>query len=458
MSVDTRSDWSFTTEEAALADAQSLRAEFKIKLDDCKRVVKLALGAAKTLEKTRKKAEAKRNSRNLTKLSRAQHECDSALNEALVERRNAKAILEKIAEVYDETAIHFMLAGKKGKSKKYTKICDKYVRCKEESLESVYAPISQLMSGSPTEEETRDAKAATPERPSHPSTPPAGAPPPFYFVPAYMDGSSSSSIKLEDVKAAVKEALEEQLAPFITQIEQKLEQIIAASLKAEPVELNDKVEATEDATVAAETETKEPSAEETAVAESAEPDEGAVLKCEEISDKARKLSELLDTVVSELDGVGEKIGTVLEAQRAVNDMQRTLAREMQGMQVKQKLVNEEQMALVESEELILQQQRLIGEKQAELAEAQAAAVQAVEAIMEAQSSVEESVKSSIQAQKGIIQSNAKNLDIQRELIDKQAEIAQLQKEAVSAQRKLSRRVKPQDPKTPPTDGGEDSDT
>ena len=171
-----------------------------------------------------------------------------------------------------------------------------------------------------------------------------------------------------------------------------------------------------------------------------------------ISSEIKKILESLENIVLDAENINKKVGEISEAQRAVIDMQRSFARDMQGVQVKQKLVNAEQTELIEAQEVVLQHQKLIKEQHEAIFAKEDESLAAISDILTKQGEVEAHIKSSIQTQKSIIQANVKNSELQRELIEKQGELATAQREAAMAQKQLLKAVKVRSKKADPTDG------
>ena len=143
--------------------------------------------------------------------------------------------------------------------------------------------------------------------------------------------------------------------------------------------------------------------------------------------------------------IEEKIHEISEAQKQTNDMQRTTAREAQGVQVNQRVINKEQNEVAHEQVLLQQMQKGATEQQKILTEAQAQMQESHKAALESQATLEESMKAVLRTQRDIINTqqsvvaaSAKCIESQKELTALQAEAQNMQKEASTAQRQLIR--------------------
>ncbi len=176
----------------------------------------------------------------------------------------------------------------------------------------------------------------------------------------------------------------------------------------------------------------------------------------EIADKLKDIVENLNNISKSMTELGASYmalsnaeGDAIEAQRKINDMQRTLSREIQGVQAKQKVINGDQAGVAAEQAEIVSQVKANIENQKILAEKQIETSEMQKALFEAQSALDASIKELIASQKAIISNqqtiiaaNQKNAELQRELSERQAELYATQKAIMSEHKQLARKLKP----------------
>ena len=175
----------------------------------------------------------------------------------------------------------------------------------------------------------------------------------------------------------------------------------------------------------------------------------------EIAEKLKSIVENLKTVSQSMTELGVSYmalanaeGDAVEAQRKINDMQRALTREIQGVQANQKVIMGEQRAVAEEQAALIAEEKANVENQKLVCQEQSEAVEMQKALIAAQNALDASIKEIIASQKSIISNqqsimtaNAKNMELQRELSERQAELHMVQKSIMSEHKQLARKVK-----------------
>ena len=424
-------------------------------------------------DKIRLRADEKPTSRNLNKLSRAEAEFDEARALMRGGVKIARDTVNSITADYTFAADSYSAGGSKSKAKKYSKMAEKFSNKESAEIDKIILTVGEYTlgeikaEGAPTEsaEPTAIPEAKPTVTVAQPQMPPYApnqfAPqyPPFYFLPTYCDpGAQGQSVTVEvndELRAVIKEAVAECIAPLFSDLEAKLTaaiyEIKASAPKAnepptyteadfekyfEPISMPAMEFEPEAAPVEAPAIIPEaPACAEVDVAPE------TVARANAATVEIKTVLESLAALASDAEAIAAKVGEIAEAQRNVIEMQRAFARDMQGVQVKQKLVNTDQTELLEAQEVVLQHQKLIREQHDALFAAEGEAVVAVSDLLAKQGEIESAIKASIQTQKNIIQTNVKNNELQRELIEKQGEIATAQRDAIAAQKQLARAVK-----------------
>ncbi len=174
-----------------------------------------------------------------------------------------------------------------------------------------------------------------------------------------------------------------------------------------------------------------------------------------IIEKLESLSENLNKLLGEVAELGAayielegKHKDAVEAQRRINDMQRSIAREIQGVQANQKVISQEQAALSSEQAVIIEHQKANSENQKIISDAQESLAQMQKTVVDTQATLEESMREILASQKGIITTqqsiiteNLKNVEAGRVLSEKQSELTLLQKEVTAHQREVARSQK-----------------
>ena len=175
----------------------------------------------------------------------------------------------------------------------------------------------------------------------------------------------------------------------------------------------------------------------------------------EIAEKLKGVVENLGNVSKSMTELGASYmaltnteSDAIEAQKKINDMQRTLTREIQGVQAKQKVINGEQAGVCAEQAEIVASVKANIENQKLLMEKQAATAEMQKALFEMEAALDASIKELIASQKtiisnqqSIIAANQKNIELQRELAERQAELHGMQKSIMSEHKQLARKLK-----------------
>ena len=168
--------------------------------------------------------------------------------------------------------------------------------------------------------------------------------------------------------------------------------------------------------------------------------------------KLTSLTESLKALSDEITELGaaymqlaNKQQDAMELQRKINDMQRAVSREIQGVQANQKVINQDQAALSAEQAVVLEgakanleNQKLLSESQSSVAEMQRTVIETQSALEESMREVLNSQKDVISTQQSVINGNAKNIELQRTLVEKQAEVTSLQRTVMSEHKQLAR--------------------
>ncbi len=184
--------------------------------------------------------------------------------------------------------------------------------------------------------------------------------------------------------------------------------------------------------------------------------EGKLLEDERtIIEKLTDLAENINKLTAEVTELGAayidlagKHKDAVEAQKNINDMQRTIAREIQGVQANQKVINQEQAELsgeqaviIEHQKANIENQKLVSAAQSELSEMQKTVVDTQSTLEESMKAVLASQKEIISTQQSIVSENLKTSEASRELSAKQIDVTALQKEVIAHQREVARSQK-----------------
>lgn len=164
-----------------------------------------------------------------------------------------------------------------------------------------------------------------------------------------------------------------------------------------------------------------------------------------ITEKLRTLSESMTELGVSYMNIANRQKDALELEEKINEMQKTLSKEIKGVQVHQKVlmqdqgaINEQQAVLAEHQKSAVETQKLIFESQSGMADMQKAVIDTQNALEESMREVVRTQKEIIGAQQALINSGAKAIEAQRELTAKQSEMSAMQKEAMSKQKQLMR--------------------
>jgi len=285
-----------------------------------------------------------------------------------------------------------------------------------------------------------------PRRESAPPPPPRHANPYYdpYRTPYYQPMPSFNIAPISiDVNRAVESAVDSFVALFEERVGKYLETKLA-SLKLDP---SDDVSAESEVAKTPSEETLEaPSDAEVAVAARIAEDEAVALD---------KLASILEGMKGLMAGIGElgeaysvleeKQRAAIESAKALSDMQRTLARELQGIQATQKVISTDQLATGEEQAVIFEQQKTALAAQSELSELQSKLTADQLEIMKKQESVDErigelvaSLSSVSEREEDMERGSARLLDMQKNLSERQSELTELQREALLQQKRILR--------------------
>ena len=181
-----------------------------------------------------------------------------------------------------------------------------------------------------------------------------------------------------------------------------------------------------------------------------------------ISDDERFLIEKLTTMLESIKAlndemmqmtesyfaISEKQKEIAELQQQTNDLQRYTMREQEGVQVNQKVISTDQVTVIEAQTLIGEQQKTINEQQQAMVDSQKVMLVEQKMVIDAQATMDEAMKAVaeeqqalINGQQEILKSNARNIDMQNEIAAIQTEITASQKEAHAAQKQVAREQK-----------------
>ncbi len=189
------------------------------------------------------------------------------------------------------------------------------------------------------------------------------------------------------------------------------------------------------------------------------PDPNEVAAIEKIAEDESfaldKLVSILEGMKKLMTGIGElneaylvleeKQKAALESAKTLSDMQRNLARELQGIQATQKVISVDQMATGEEQAVIFEQQKTTLAAQTELSERQTKLTgDQLEIVKTHQSldgeiaAINELLSDISQKEEEMLRSGTKTLELQKTLSEKQTDLTELQREALLAQKKLAR--------------------
>ena len=278
------------------------------------------------------------------------------LYEELVEATASLAKAKKISREAEKFAYEY--SDKKAKLREMTEMIPELNEVSEE--ESVSDGEENLELNVEQENdvlERRDEENVIPEAPAQPQAAQPGAQPqmpPYYYpyppMPGYMPmatGAVNVAPATIDIAPIVEDAVKSAMEKFKAAFDGRADEYVKAMSQS--------------AANIAEMEAK--------VAE----DEKYVIE------KLASVMESVKVILDEITALGASAMQLTNAQRdaasaqkKINDMQRALARDLQGVQVNQRLINQEQAAIAEEQVVILEEERATAEAQAAIAAARAA--------------------------------------------------------------------------------------
>ncbi len=249
-----------------------------------------------------------------------------------------------------------------------------------------------------------------------------------------------------DISAIVQRAVEDALDKFGVLLERKSQQLLSEYTAKESQKVSERTE--ENGASSSQTQESE-------LESSIKMAESVVSEQSNLIEKIKENMQTLDALSRCMIDIGAKLMELsnkqtdsLEMQKNISDMQRTLAREIAGLQVKQRLINKEQGDVYEEQAVVIEHQKSNIERQRILSQSQAGVADMQKTVNESHLLIEESMKELMNSQKQIVTAqqqimlaNRKNMDMQNSLIAKQEEIQALQKEAFSSNKKLLRSQK-----------------
>ncbi len=179
--------------------------------------------------------------------------------------------------------------------------------------------------------------------------------------------------------------------------------------------------------------------------------ESESLVLQKLISTSERLVELLQNIqnlTSSFADFEDKMKKSLEGMRAVNEMQRGLSRELQGVSATQKVINSDQSRVAEEQAVIYEIQKENVAHQSEISEAQKTLDVEFATLLEAQKTISESVRKTLEnhgemaeEQQAILRVGEKLHEMQKALVEKQSALQEMQKEAANAQKKLTRTQK-----------------
>lgn len=178
-------------------------------------------------------------------------------------------------------------------------------------------------------------------------------------------------------------------------------------------------------------------------------DEGFALeKMAALLEKMGNMLSLLSELTAKYSELEDKAKAISDSLKSATDTQRTLARELQGIQATQKVINGDQLKLAEEQTIVVEAQKLAISRQTELCELEKGVSEEMQAMLDGASKNAEGFRTSAAAQNGvadalleIMSANDKLLDLQKNLEERQSELTEMQRDALLAHKKLTRSQK-----------------
>ena len=408
--------------------------------------VKRLLAVYKKHLNIKRKLEVKTSSRKSSRITRSEDDVKYAVTAVLESQNRAYDILKRAEEESNGLFDYYFGMGKSRLAKKENNKFDRYSMKEEKELEKIGYPVRTIIDNysqnkKAQKEEERYQRESSQQPRAYDPYEDRGAqyfdsryfepryhvppPQPIYYDPyAYRQSVNISPVHL-DVTPIVEECVKEVMDRFIKTIDQHLE-------KYQPIVTN--------STAPTQTET-DTSDKEAALSVVAEQESFVVDKLSELVENLKVIMQNIDSIGAANLEIINKNKEISELEKGVNDMQRTMLREMQGIQVKQKLLNQEQDALTEQQELAHARQAIVAENQSQLSASIEAVEKQIEQLLETHKKCEADIKDSIHNQKAIIQSGFKNTEMQTELSQKQIELAALIKQSAAAHKQAAKTQK-----------------
>ncbi len=259
--------------------------------------------------------------------------------------------------------------------------------------------------------------------------------PPFYHDPYAARQSVSISPVSINVNEIVEEAVRSTMDKFIAALNERIAEYLNENPKPQNAQngnpSNEEASQNNNGALA---ESKAAAAVETVIGEQ----KFVAQKLGELMNDLKAVMDNVNALSSDCMSITDKQKEASELNRALADSQRSLLRELQGVQVKQKLVVGEQEALIEEQTVAVEHQKIVTENQKALAEEQKAAIEGANEALAAQKAISEALKEIANAQKQLILQSEKNAELQKELTLKQQELIAKEKETISLHKQIMR--------------------
>ncbi len=447
---------------------ETAKTQVRDKIAVCRVASRTLADAHKSYVKAEERLNKKNNQRNLNAFTVARDEYDIALKEYLMLYYMYDSLVTEVLDGYDTLA---ELESEKN-AEKIKKEAEKYENQQfsvrvgfsntlknvvglEDAINDFFAQMEEEESKEEKEREEEsevaEEEAKKPEEqrsgvyyPPQYAYPPQYPYPPYYptMYDPYRQPQTPTGVEIApvslDITAMVEDAVTVALEKFKAVITERLETStlgVQSKANTEPVKT-------------------EGLATELDNSKLCEVHEGVVEEERFVSERLVELITTLGNLTEEITRLSTACMEILnqqkdtaELQRKINEMQRTVARELAGVQATQKVINQEQVAVADEQIALVETQKATAENQKLLIQAQGDISEMQKTVSETQSAVESSMKGIVQAQKELISAqqsllngNAKNMELQKELTLRQAELTREQKEISSLHKQVARAV------------------
>ena len=434
------------------------KATVKSKYSSCKKAAMRLASSKKHLIEAGAKNEAKRTSSSFARLAVAENRYCSAIKEYKTFLSLYDALVDDVLKLYDELV---MIENVKG-AKRARVAAEKFDTQQSILKESLFMIVKDIDFGETDKKEKNEEEnlikemprsefAESKEEPVQPkvphqsrqqpppppnysvyATPPYYLPPDYAYRPYQPQGVNIAPMSI-DISPIVENAVSEAMEKFKAALGKRVDDAGDAIPKIQegagtvPI-ISEKVASMEEAV--------------------AENEQYILEKLASLTENLKKMSDEMTELGAAYMQLANKQKDAVELQRRINDMQRTLSRELQGVQATQKVINQDQADVSAAQAELTEHQRANVENHKLICESQEGIVELEKTIIDTQSVIEESVrnllgsqKEIIAAQQAVMNANLKNVDLQRELIEKQSEVTNLQKTVISEYKQVSRAQK-----------------